>query len=108
MELDLQSLFGLHVHSCTVLIGWNPPPPQLGSYTRALLVSQDRRHLFVTPCVLSTVLDEDFPDHLPSFDNYLSDKVKYLAIFVVQHIYNLILSLYTYSYAASLIHPSFL
>jgi hypothetical protein len=26
-----------------------PPPPHLGSYTRALLVSQDRRHLFVTP-----------------------------------------------------------
>jgi hypothetical protein len=50
MELDLQSLFGL---LCTaVLIGWNPaspPPPHLGSYTRALLVSQDRRHLFVTP-----------------------------------------------------------
>jgi hypothetical protein len=28
-----------------------PPPPHLGSYTRALLVSQDRRHLFVTPCL---------------------------------------------------------
>ncbi len=27
-----------------------PPPPR--SYTRALLVSQDRRHLFVTPCVI--------------------------------------------------------
>jgi hypothetical protein len=26
-----------------------PPPPHLGSLTRALLVSQDRRHLFVTP-----------------------------------------------------------
>jgi hypothetical protein len=25
------------------------PPPLLGSYTRALLVSQDRQHLFVTP-----------------------------------------------------------
>ncbi len=49
-ELDLQSLFGLHVHSCT---HWerphNPPPPHMGSYTRALLVSQDRRHLFVIP-----------------------------------------------------------
>jgi hypothetical protein len=36
-----------------VLIGWGPqpppPPPHLGSYLRALLVSQDRRHLFVTP-----------------------------------------------------------
>ncbi len=51
MELDLISLFGL---LCTaVLIGWNPrtpaPPPHLGSYTRALLVSQDRRQDFVTP-----------------------------------------------------------
>ncbi len=44
---------------CTaVLIGWDlwlrvrtpPTPPHLGSYTRALLVSQDRRRLFfVTP-----------------------------------------------------------
>jgi hypothetical protein len=54
VELELKSLFGLHVHSCT---HWprprNPPPPHphLGSYTRALLVSQDRRHLFVTPCL---------------------------------------------------------
>ncbi len=45
-------------HKCTaVLIGWaetqQPPPApipsHLGSYTRALLISQDRRHLFVTP-----------------------------------------------------------
>ncbi len=28
-----------------------PPPPHLGSYMRALLVSQGRRHLFVTPLV---------------------------------------------------------
>ncbi len=48
MKLGLQSLIGLHVHSCTQ--PRNPPPPQyLGSYTRALLVSQDRRHLVVTP-----------------------------------------------------------
>ncbi len=37
---------------CTaVLIGWDPaipPSPHLGTYTRALLVSQDRWHLFVT------------------------------------------------------------
>jgi hypothetical protein len=45
MEVDLQSLFGLHVHSCTHWLR----PRNLGSYTRALLVSQDRRHLFVTP-----------------------------------------------------------
>ncbi len=48
MELDLQSLLGL---LCTaVLAVWDPAtPPCLGSYTRALLVRQDRRHLFVTP-----------------------------------------------------------
>jgi hypothetical protein len=54
MELDLQSLFGLHVHRRTHwLRPRNSPPPPLpphwGSYTRALLVSQDSRHLFVTP-----------------------------------------------------------
>jgi hypothetical protein len=51
MELDLQSLYGLHVYTAG-LIGWDPAtsPPHLGSYTSALLVSQDRRHLFVTPC----------------------------------------------------------
>jgi hypothetical protein len=50
MELDLQSLFGLLVHRCTHwLRPRNPPPPHLGSYTRALLVSRDRRYLFVTP-----------------------------------------------------------
>ncbi len=52
MELDLQSLFGL---LCTaVRIGRDPAtpyplPPLLGSYTRTLLVSQGRRHLFLTP-----------------------------------------------------------
>ncbi len=50
MELGLQSLFGL---LCTaVLIGWDPatpPSPSLWAhtYTRALFVSQYRRHLFV-------------------------------------------------------------
>ncbi len=67
MELDLQSLFGL---LCTaVLIGWDPaiPPPldpHWGSYTRALVVSQDRRHLFVIPwltyyyCILPNVSEK--------------------------------------------------
>ncbi len=41
MELDLQSLFGLNVHSCTHWLRTrNPSPPHLGSYTRALLVRQ--------------------------------------------------------------------
>ncbi len=54
MKLNLQSLFGLHGHSCTHWLRSRTPPlpfpSHLGSYTRALLVSQDRRHVFVTPC----------------------------------------------------------
>jgi hypothetical protein len=50
MELDLLSFFGLYVHSCTHwLRPRTPPPPHLGSYMRALLVIQERRHLFVPP-----------------------------------------------------------
>jgi hypothetical protein len=51
MEFDLQSLFGLLEYSCSHwLRPRNPVPiPPQGSYTRALLVSQDRRHLFVKP-----------------------------------------------------------
>jgi hypothetical protein len=54
MEVDLQSLFGLHVYGCNHLLRpRNPtPPPHLGSYTRPLLVSQDRRHLLVTPALV--------------------------------------------------------
>ncbi len=48
MELDLQSLFGLY---SLVPRNFLPPLPYLGSNTRALLVSQDRRHLFVTPWI---------------------------------------------------------
>jgi hypothetical protein len=48
MELDLQSLFGLHVQSFTHRL--RPPPPAFGHIYEVakLLVSQDRRHLFVT------------------------------------------------------------
>jgi hypothetical protein len=49
IKLDLQSLFGLYVHMCTHWLRPRTPPPLLDSYTRALLVSQDRRHLSVTP-----------------------------------------------------------
>jgi len=51
MELDLLSLFGLHVQRCTYPLAeapQRPPPPHLGSYTRTLVVSQDRLLLFVT------------------------------------------------------------
>jgi hypothetical protein len=57
MELDLQSLFGLHVHSCThQLRTRNPPPPSFGLiYERAIGQPRCRRHLFVTP------LSESYP-----------------------------------------------
>jgi hypothetical protein len=54
MELHLQSLFGLHVQCAQLYsLAETPqlPPPlsdYLGSFMRTLLVSQDRRHLFVT------------------------------------------------------------
>ncbi len=63
IELDLKSLFGLHapcaqVYSLDESETLQPPPPprRLGSYTRAMLVSQDRRLLFVTPCTMWTSL----------------------------------------------------
>jgi hypothetical protein len=57
MELYLRSLYRLHVfhahlHSYTHwLRPRNPPPSHLDSYAIALLVSEDRRHLFVTPWI---------------------------------------------------------
>ncbi len=49
MELNLQSLFGLHVHSCTHWLRPRTPLPPTPRVWGQLLVSQDRRHLFVTP-----------------------------------------------------------
>jgi hypothetical protein len=49
MELDLRSLFGLHVYTVQLYSLAETPSPPFGSNLRALLVSQDRRHLFVTP-----------------------------------------------------------
>ncbi len=58
MALDLQSSFGLHLHCWTHwlrLPQLPPPSPPIPHLARTLLVSQDRRHLFVTPCLkLST------------------------------------------------------
>ncbi len=54
MEVDLQSLFGLHVTWCAQLY-WlaetlQLPPPRIWPHiTRALLVRKDRRHLYITP-----------------------------------------------------------
>ncbi len=36
-----------------------PLPPHLGSYTRSLLVSQDRRHLFVTTAKSQFTADDN-------------------------------------------------
>jgi hypothetical protein len=54
-EVDLQSLFGLQVTWYSLAETPPPPPPphslfigSWDSYTRVLLVSKDRRHLFVT------------------------------------------------------------
>jgi hypothetical protein len=56
MEVDLKVYLGSmsrDVHSCRYSLAatLQPPPilPHWDSYTRALLVSKDRRHLFVTP-----------------------------------------------------------
>jgi hypothetical protein len=57
MEVDLQSLFGLRVTWCAQLFSLAetpqlPPSPRIWTrITRALLVSKDRRHLFVTPWI---------------------------------------------------------
>ncbi len=72
MKLYIQSLFGL---LCTAeLIGWNPatnpPSPRTWAniHTRALLVSQDRRNLFVTPYQkLSSPLPANTGGTLPAF-----------------------------------------
>ena len=60
MELDLQSLLGLHVHSCTHWL--RPPTPHLGSYTRALLVwtgASVKTHLLDPGHSFVVVLDKD-------------------------------------------------
>ncbi len=52
MELDLQKFIWAPVYNCThwLRLRNSSLPPHLGSCTRSLLVSQDRRHLSVTPC----------------------------------------------------------
>ncbi len=55
MEVDLQSLFGFHVTWCAQLYSLAetpqlPPSPRIWTRIRgALLVSKDRRHLYITP-----------------------------------------------------------
>ncbi len=54
LELDLRSLFGLHVQSCTPWLRPRNSPPPLPLafgliYEGAIGQPIDRRHLFVTP-----------------------------------------------------------
>jgi hypothetical protein len=51
MEFDPKFIWAPYVqlYSLDETPQLSPPPRNLGSYTRALLVSQDRRHLFETP-----------------------------------------------------------
>jgi hypothetical protein len=58
MEFDLQCLFEL---LCTAALRPRNSPLRLGSYTRALLVSRGRRHLFVTPCLVFTTVSLPSP-----------------------------------------------
>ncbi len=65
MELDLQSFFWAlcaQLYSLAETRQPLPPLPHLGSYTKALLVSQDKWNLFVTPWlfVIKTVM---WPSH---------------------------------------------
>jgi hypothetical protein len=50
-------------------------PPHLGSYTRALLASKDRRHLFVTPCLLCTSCLKPLRE-ISSLDNKVQNSKK--------------------------------
>ncbi len=65
MEVDLQSLFKLHVTCCAQLYSLAPqlrPSPRIWTcITRALLVSKERRHLFVTPCTIAKLTKLIFP-----------------------------------------------
>ncbi len=47
------------MYSCTrwLRLATSPLPPHLGSHTRALLVSQDGRRLFVIPCLVYFTYD---------------------------------------------------
>ncbi len=51
MKLDLPRYLGSCIQLYSLAKTLHPPfPTHLGSYTRSLLVSNERRHLFVTPC----------------------------------------------------------
>jgi hypothetical protein len=63
----------VYLYSCTHLLRSrnSPRPPPLGTYMRALLVSQDRQHLFVTPSTvhISCKSTDDNKAWHPSLEN---------------------------------------
>ncbi len=67
MELDLQSLFGLLCTAVLYSLAETRQLPPLWAHTRgrALLSSQDRRHLLVTPCPKRTKLYHLTTQHCP-------------------------------------------
>ncbi len=91
MKVDLQKFIWVpcHVMCTAVLIGWDPQlphPPALGlvQYTRALLVSKDRRHLFVTPWL------NDMKLHfLLACDSAYFSQTKFWRILPLRNVYEL-------------------
>jgi hypothetical protein len=70
MALDLKSLFGIHVHSCTHWLRPRSPPPAFGLKYEGTIGQPDRRRLFVTPGsravgVAKQLGLESQPDHHP-------------------------------------------
>jgi hypothetical protein len=69
MEVDVQSLFGLNVTWCAQLLSLAetlllPSSPSIWTrVSRALLVSKDRRHLFVTPCLQRLIFNSEWCVH---------------------------------------------
>jgi hypothetical protein len=84
MELD-DYIFKVYLGSCVQLVSLAetpqlPPSPRIWAHTRALLVSQDRRHLFATPPPLVWVkVSSPSAFFLPLVDcvSLLSDSVQY-------------------------------
>ncbi len=62
MELDLHYLLFVIFLFTHRVRPRNPPTRHLGSFARALMISQDKRHLFVTPFhVPSTYFKDTVP-----------------------------------------------
>jgi hypothetical protein len=56
MELDLQRLFGLHVHSCTYWLRPDPPPPAFGAHIRGRYWSANMDDISLWPPAVKNLL----------------------------------------------------